>query len=283
MAETETMADTADASAQLLSALAVPALGRVYELGTEFGSAMPQGPLDSFGGFRLTPYRTPRCISGPEAPGFDFSMELITGSPHLGTHFDGLAHVQSHGRVHGGHAARDVFHDFGWRANGMEHAPVVVGRGILLDVASTLGVSSLPDQYEITIADLERTRSAQGIEMRRGDVVLVRTGWFAKHYVADPDAYFASEPGVGPEAAIWLAEQGMSCLGSDTSGTEVTPMPDLDRTTHVAMLVERGIHLIEIMDLEAVSRDRVYAFLFLALPLRITGGTGSWIRPIAII
>jgi kynurenine formamidase len=75
----------------------------------------------------------------------------------------------------------------------------------------------------------------------------------------------------------------MALLGSDTSGTEVTPMPDLDCTTHVAMLVERGIHLIEIMDLEAIARDRVYEFLFIALPLRITGGTGSWLRPVAIV
>jgi kynurenine formamidase len=51
----------------------------------------------------------------------------------------------------------------------------------------------------------------------------------------------------------------------------------------VAMLVERGIHLIEIMDLEAIARDRAYEFLFVALPLRITGGTGSWLRPIAIV
>ena len=75
----------------------------------------------------------------------------------------------------------------------------------------------------------------------------------------------------------------MRLLGSDTSGTEVTPMPDPDRTTHVAMLVDRGVHLIEIMDLEEIARERAYAFLFVALPLRIAGGTGSWLRPIAIV
>jgi kynurenine formamidase len=210
-------------------------------------------------------------------------MEVIAGSPHIGTHFDGLAHVQSHGRVHGGYEARAVFHDFGWQVNGMEHAPPVVARGILLDVPAALGVACLPYRYEITPDDVQRTLAAQGAEPGEGDVVLVRTGWFAKHYHDDPVTYFASEPGVGPDAAIWLHERGMAMLGSDTSGTEVTPMPDLERTTHVAMLVERGIHLIEIMDLEAIARDRVYEFLFLALPLRITGGTGSWLRPIAIV
>jgi kynurenine formamidase len=275
--------DRSDEAQRLLAALALPRQGRVYELGTELGTDMPEGPRESFSAFRLTPYRTPKCLTGPEAPGFDFSMEIIAGSPHIGTHFDGLAHVQSRGRVHGGHDAREVFHDFGWRVNGMEHAPPVVARGILLDVPATLGTDCLPDRYEITPDVLQRTLGAQGTELRDGDVVLVRTGWFARHYHRDPVTYFASEPGVGPDAAIWLYDRGMAMLGSDTSGTEVTPMPDLERTTHVAMLVERGIHLIEIMDLEAIARDRIFEFLFVALPLRITGGTGSWLRPIAIV
>jgi kynurenine formamidase len=272
----------ADQSAMLLDALRLPRRGRIYELGTTLGSQMPQGPRETFGGFRLTPYRTPRCLSSNEPPGFDFSMELITGSPHVGTHFDGLAHIQSFGKTHGGHAARDVFDDFGWRANGLEEAAPVVCRGVLLDVAA-LGGDCLANGYEITPDDLRRTLATQATELRPGDAVLVRTGWFAAHYERDPDAYFASEPGVGVDAATWLCERGMRVLGSDTSGTEVTPMPDLSRTTHVAMLVERGIHLIEIMDLEEIARDRVFEFLFVALPLRIVGGTGSWLRPIAIV
>lgn len=269
--------------AALIEALRLPTRGQIYELGTLFGTAMPQGPRESFGGFRLSPYRTPKCLSTSESPGFDFSMEVITGSPHLGTHFDGLAHIQSHGRVHGGHEARAVFHDFGWLANGMEHAPAVIARGILLDMPAALACDCLPERYEITAADVEQALGSQGTELRTGDVVLARTGWFAKHYEQNPDAYFASEPGVGRDAALWLHERGMAVLGSDTSGTEVTPMPDLERTTHVAMLVERGVHLIEILDLEAIARDRVYEFLFIALPMRITGGTGSWLRPVAVV
>jgi kynurenine formamidase len=272
-----------DSGAMVLAALRLPRQGRIYELGTTLGSQMPQGPRETFGGFRLTPYRTPRCLSSGEAPGFDFSMELITGSPHVGTHFDGLAHIQSFGKTHGGHFARDVFDDFGWRANGLEESAPVVCQGILLDIAAAKGVACLPDGYEITPDDLQRTLAAQQTQLRPGDAVLVRTGWFAAHYECDPDAYFASEPGVGVDAAIWLYERGMRLLGSDTSGTEVTPMPDPGRTTHVAMLVDRGVHLIEIMDLEEIAKERIYEFLFVALPLRIAGGTGSWLRPIAIV
>ncbi len=80
----------------------------------------------------------------------------------------------------------------------------------------------------------------------------MRTGKFAADYHRDAAAFFAAQPGVGPDAAIWLHEQGMALLGSDTSGTEAIPFPDPERTTHRAMLVERGVHLVEIMDLEAI-------------------------------
>jgi kynurenine formamidase len=255
----------------------------IYELGTEFGRDMPQGSRDSFYGFRLTQYRTPKSLAGREEPGFDFSMEVITASPHLGTHVDGLAHIQCHGLTYGGHRVQDVYGDFGWRVNGMEHSRPIIGRGVLLDVARAKGVDHLPDRYEVTPEDLDLTLTSQGTELRSGDIVLVRTGWFASYYRADPDTYFDSQPGVGPDGALWLYERGMAVLGTDTSGTEPIPMPDLERTTHGVLLVERGVHLIEIMDLEEIARDRVLEFLFAALPLRITGGTGSWLRPVALV
>jgi kynurenine formamidase len=269
--------------AELLAALAGPREGRIYELATELGEHMPQGPRASFYGFRVTQYRTPKSLAGLEQPGFDFSMEMITGSPHVGTHIDGLAHIQSHGRTYGGHAVKDVYTDFGWSVNGMEHSKPIVGRGVLLDVAGSAGVDCLPDRYEITPQDLQRTIDAQRTELRTGDSILVRTGWFAARYRSNPDAYFASQPGVGPDAGVWLYERGMALLGTDTSGTEVIPHPDLERTTHKVLIVDRGVCLIEILDLDALARDQVYAFLFVCLPLRIVGGTGSWVRPIAVI
>lgn len=268
---------------ELLRALAGVREGRVLELSTTFGRDMPQGPPDAFYGFRLTQYRTPKALTSKASPGFDFSMDVITASPHLGTHVDGLAHISCHGRMFGNHELADVYSDFGWKANGMEHSRPVVGRGVLLDVARAKGLEHLPDRYEITPADVQSTLEAQGTQIRSGDSVLVRTGWMKAWYDSVPDTYFASQPGVGPDASLWLYEQGMALLGTDTSGTEVIPMPDPERTTHGVMLVERGVHLIEIMDLEGVADEGLYEFLFICLPLRITGATGSWIRAVAVI
>ena len=157
-------------SAELLAALSLVRLGRVIELGTEFGRDMPQGSPDAFYGFRVAQYRLPKALTTDASPGFDFSMDVITASPHLGTHIDGLAHISSHGRMFGGHELRDVYGDFGWRVNGMERSRPVIGRGILLDVAAAKGVEHLPDRYEITPADLELTLAAQGTQLHPGDI-----------------------------------------------------------------------------------------------------------------
>jgi kynurenine formamidase len=267
---------------QLLDALAIAKVGKIHELATQLGDDMPQGPRDVFYGFRVTQFHVPQCVVTAERPPADWSTELITAAIHLGTHVDGLMHWQSQGRTFGGHEAREVFGDHGWTAHGMETSRPIIGRGVLLDIPAAKRIPCLPPEYEITQRDLEQCLAVEGTSIRSGDIALVRTGWFATKYETDPAAYFASNPGVGPDAAIWLYDLGISVLGTDTSGTEVIPFPNLARTTHVELLVKRGVHLIEVLDLEAIARDRVYEFLFVGLPLRINGGTGSWLRPVAI-
>jgi kynurenine formamidase len=111
--------------------------------------------------------------------------------------------------------------------------------------------------------------------------VLVRTGKIQDF--GDEAAFQAAEPGVGRDAALWLYQAGMAVLGTDTTGTEPLPFNDPAVTTHAAMLVECGVHLIENLYLEDVGREEVSEGLFVALPLKITGATGSWIRPVLIV
>lgn len=266
---------------QVLAAVAGVALGRVYDLGTELSADMPHGPRDTFSQFRVTPYRTPRCLREPDYRGHDFSMEVIMGSPHLGSHIDGLVHVQENGRIFGGELARDVYHDFGWRKHGIETVPPIVGHGVLLDVPGSLGLEKLPDDFEIEPGHVDRCLDAQGSSIGHGEIVLVRTGKMLD-YRADPEGYFAAHAGVGREAAIALYDRGMAVLGTDTTATEPFPLRDEEQTTHRAMLVQRGVHLLEILDLEELAADRAYSFLFVCLPLKVVGATGSWVRPIAV-
>jgi len=164
----------------------------------------------------------------------------------------------------------------------METVPPIVGRGVLVDVPALFGVPMIADGFEITADHLAATLELQRTELREGDVVLVRTGKLGQFFI-DQDAFMAAQGGVGPEGAIWLYENGMSVLGTDTPATEPAPHPNPSDTTHKAMLVERGVHLIENLALDELARDRTYEFAFVCLPLRMTGSTGSWVRPVAIV
>jgi len=108
---------------------------------------------------------------------------------------------------------------------------------------------------------------------------LIRTGWIRRW--PDAERYHANPaPGLVLDAAEWLGEHGARCAGSDTYAFEKVPAHGL--AVHVALLVERGIPILEMLDLEALARDSAYTFLFVALPLKLVGASGSPIRPVAI-
>ena len=241
---------------------------------------MPQGARGVFVPFSRAFSSTPEGTGGEDAP-FTFAAEVIVGTQHTSTHIDALIHIQSEGRVYGGAKVSEVRSDQGFSKNGMETVPPIVGRGVLLDIAALKGLEALPDLYEVTISDLQAACEAARVEIVTGDVVLIRTGKI-REFFESPVSYEASQPGVGPSAAVWLYEKGMAALGTDTTGTEPVPHPNPEWTTHRAMLVERGVHLIENVFLDELARDNVVESSFVCLPLKITGATGSWVRPIAI-
>ncbi|MGD0715536.1 MAG: cyclase family protein [Gaiellaceae bacterium] len=268
-------------SAQVQKALQLAVEGRVYDLGLEINEQMPQGLIGQFTPFSLCFRATPEK-TGAQGP-FQYAVETIIGTLHTSTHIDGLVHVQAENRIYGGDFVSDARDDRGWKKHGMETVPPLVGRCVMLDVAGVKGVDALQDGYEITIDDLKRSCSAQIVEVEPGDCVLVRTGKIREFYTNPAKFGGDSQPGVGGDAAVWLYEQGMAALGTDTSGIEPSPPLDWANTTHRMMLVERGVHLIENLNLDELARDGICKALFVCLPLKITGATGSWVRPVAIV
>ena len=92
------------------------------------------------------------------------------------------------------------------------------------------------------------------------------------------------QPGVGVAAAEWLVKQDPMLLGSDNGPVEVSPNPDkeISLPLHQIALVVNGIHLLENMKLDELADKRVYEFAFVMQPLKIQGGTGSTVAPVAI-
>jgi kynurenine formamidase len=117
-------------------------------------------------------------------------------------------------------------------------------------------------------------------------VVLLRTGWArfwanAGRYITGGKGTVASSPGPELDGARWLSSKGIFAAGSDTVAFERVPAAEMP--VHVHLLVESGIHIIEALNLEELSRRRVHEFVFVATPLKIRGATGSPIRPLALI
>jgi len=203
------------------------------------------------------------------------AADAIALGTHVGTHIDALSHFSSNGQCFGG---RKVEHTYerGMEEYGVDTIAPIVRRGVLLDIAGLEGVDLLPDDFEITA---EHLKGAAKAKIGEGDIVVLRTGWAqlfpdAKRYINNVVA-----PGAGLEAAKWLSSRKIFAAGSDTVAFERTPSSAMP--VHVHLLVESGIHIIEVLNLEELAREAVYEFVFIAAPMNIRGATGAPIRPLA--
>jgi kynurenine formamidase len=261
---------------------AVGAGVRLVELGHPFFTGMPCSP--NHPGFRMSLIRRHGDMVRPD--GGSAANEMIVTGGHVGTHVDALSHVSHDGLMHGGVNAAETQTGGRFSALGAEHTPALLTRGILLDVAATHGVDTLPAGYGITADDLATAAQRAGVQPRRGDVALIRTGW-ARHF-DDAPTYLGQEdgvPGPTPDAARWLVDAGVVTTGADTTayeqiragaGHSVLPV-------HRILLVDAGVHIIEHLALEEASAQGLTEFAFVMAPLRIVGGTGSPVRPLAAV
>jgi kynurenine formamidase len=265
----------------VITALGLPQRGDIYDLDPGRWNAMPSSPAHPR--FLLTSYRTPHglALSGEfgGAEGVYYSSEVMVGTAHTGTHIDALGHLPCRTGT-----TSDAVGDFGLVSSDAASMAPFVCRGVLADVATMLDVPRLDADHEITPADLQQTLTGTGVVLRPGDAVLIRTGWITRWLEADPADPPRRQPGIGRAAARWLARQGVCLVGGDTSALERVPSDDpLILPAHVELLHEAGVHIVEMAYLEDLSHDRVSSFLFICLPLRIQGATGSMVRPIAIV
>jgi kynurenine formamidase len=154
---------------------------------------------------------------------------------------------------------------------------------VLLDVAAARGLDALPPGYLVSDDDLAAASQAQGVTPRRGDCILVRTG--NGRLYDDPEAYLRG-PGIGPDAARWLAELEPWLCGADNVAFDVPDNDDPDLGTlpcHTVLIVEAGIYIVENLNLEELARAGCSEFLFVCLPMKLKGVTGSPVRPVALV
>ena len=202
---------------------------------------------------------------------------------HTGTHIDALNHYGLDGRIWNGFEARQHLGDRGWRKTGAETLPPIIARGVLIDVASARGVDALPPGYRVRKADLVEALARQGVRLRIGDVVLIRTGRMKQY--TNADAYMKEPPGMSVDAARFLVEEGGAMVvGADNLSFETFP-PEAEGNyvpVHTYLLAQQGAPIMELVQLEELARDRVYEFAFIGASLKLRGGDAAPMRPLAI-
>jgi kynurenine formamidase len=255
----------------------IPENSRVFDLAQPYFVGMPHHPAHPPFLFGLV--KQHGDYVGP-ALNSSASDALALGS-HVGTHIDALCHFSCGGKLHGGDQAAQVqSYAGGLQRHSIDTIPPILRRGVLLDIAGLEGGAPLAPDFEVAPAHLEAAVRSHGVEIRPGDVVLLRTGWAVFWSDAPRFINQACGPGPGLAGAQWLSRHGIYAAGSDTVAFE--KLPDAAMPVHVHLLVESGIHIIECLNLEQLARERVYEFLFVALPLKLTGATASPIRPVAL-
>lgn len=253
----------------------------IVDLGRQLRVGMPQSP--NHPQFWHTLPRRHGDMSRQD--GSSAANDMITTGTHVGTHIDALSHVSQNGKMFGGVDAVEAGVGGKFIELGVHTIAPMVRRGVLLDVAAHLEVEHCAGGYEITVEDLERTQDRQQVSIEPGDVVLVRSGW--GRLFADGGAFVGHHtgvPGVGEDGAQWLAEAGPHVVGADTIAFErLEPQRAHSLLpAHRVLLVERGIYIIETLDLEELAARRLYEFTFVVSPLNIFGATGSPVRPLAL-
>ncbi len=254
---------------------------------------------------RIYDLEQPRYFGAPvmsvHAPGFVYTLHRhhepgmpetrtsASGSyystEHSGTHIDALCHQAEQMYLYGGREITPQMQTpTGFKELGVETIAPISARGVLLDVARFRGVNTIITDLPITQADLAATMQQQGSTIQKGDVVLVRTGNGALWQ--DADRYLQAG-GMSTDASQWLAEQKVRAVGADNVAWDIPGLVDPNLKVsfpgHLVLLVRSGIHIIENLFLEDLASAQQYEFLFICLPLKMRGATGSPVRPVAIV
>lgn len=290
----------------ILSAIKLIKRGKVYDLETLRFKGMPVWPGHS--GWDLLPYASPhgrqtmvndrlydpkysfyakRGWLDPEINKFHVGLnsEILIGPLHVGTHIDSLSHLTAGEDNHwyNGFKEKDHWSDYGPLKADASNIPPIILRGVLLDIPGYKKVEHLQPGYAISPEDIKGCAKWEGVEIKRGDCVLIRTGerW--------PQMDLCGGAGPTLEAMMYLVDgKKIFLVGDDQAAFENFPKgapasyPGHVHPTHHFLLIQKGVHLMEMVRMDELAKDKCYEFCFIALPTKIKGATGMMIRPIAI-
>lgn len=277
---------------KVIEAVRLVRTGEIHDLGRTLDEDSPAFPGRSFDqSLRTTAHQVNRREpdAGPEGKGehsLNWIVDIVSATSQMGTHLDGLNHLQTGERFYNGYMLGDIAERWGTNKLGIETVPQILTRGVLINVAAHRGVERLAGGEVITPDDVEACLADAGLAVTTGDVVLFHTGWGGL-WGEDDAAYVAEQPGPGLALARWLVEAGAVLSGCDTWSFGPVPPENPDRPFEVpqTLNIEHGYFIVENLDTSglAASTDALAVeFLFVLTHAKVRGATGAWISPIAV-
>jgi kynurenine formamidase len=264
--------------------------GRVHDLAYVLDDNIPAFPGRTFHQYLTTSAhqlnrRAPRA--GTEGLGrnnVNWVVEYVSAPSQMGTHMDGLNHLQIGDRAYNGNRLCDVVEEHGTNRLGIETLPQVVTRGVMLDIAAARGVERLQRGDVITPEDADAALTRQHLTPEAGDAVLFHTGW-GRFWGVDNDAYVDGEPGPGMALGTWLVDHRIALTGCDTWSFGPVPPEDADEPFVVpqTLNVKHGVVVLENLRLAELADTRVGEFMFVVSHAKLRGATGAWVAPLAIV
>jgi len=207
---------------------------------------------------------------------------VVTELGQIGTQIDAFSHQMWGDSFYNCFKLGDIGTRNGFKKLGAEHIGALFTRGVLIDVAGLKGVDLLPASYNITPDDLQQALAKAKLKLMPGDTVVIRTGW-SKLMGKDNARYGRQNPGIGIAAGQWLIAQNPMMIAADNCCVELRPSePGHSLPVHAMMIIQHGIYLLENVMLEELAAAGATEFAFIVQPLKIKGGTGSAVAPIAV-
>jgi kynurenine formamidase len=225
-----------------------------------------------------------------DVPGLSFAADHMTMNVHgdVDSHIDALCHVAYQGTLYNGVAPGAVTSQGASELSIDDLRDGIVGRGVLLDIPAVRAVPWLEPGDNVTEADLIAAQQAQQVEVGPGDLLFVRVGHRRRRADLGPWDVASARAGLHPQAMEYLADRQVAALGSDgNSDTAPSPVDGVDFPVHVLAINAMGLHLLDYLQLDdlrqACQAAGRWSFLCVIAPLRLPGGTGSPVNPIAIL
>jgi kynurenine formamidase len=223
--------------------------------------------------------------TGTNNPGFscaDTYKVSYHGMAH--THIDSLCHMFYRGKMYNDFPQSEVTSEGAGKLGIQNLKQGILTRGILIDIPLLKNVAYLEPGTAIYPEDLDAWEKKSGIRVGSGDVVLIRTGRWARRAAVGP--WGGKFAGLHGSCARWLKQRDVAVVGSDAA-SDVLPsgVEDVAMPIHQLCLIAMGTWILDNCDLEALSKSakqqQRWEFLLVVAPLAVPGGTGSPVNPIA--